>query len=138
MYHFHRKASALRLSGAKHAITNLDVAPPVRAHGARALREINLLVWVRGVEGILVRDASSIAVERHASERALSLLHLQTDDDGQIPLDHITDGRGCKNTHDLDGVPAGVAPVVVVANDSRARESVVVHQCAQSRPDLRL
>lgn len=83
-------------------ITNLDVAPEIRTHGARALREIDLLVRICGVEGVLVRDASRVAVERDARERALGLLHLQTNDDGQISIyhkrtrEHSRSGRGIR------------------------------------------
>ena len=54
----------------------LDVAPPVRPHRAGALGEVNLLVRVRIVEGVLVRVVAAVAMKGYSGECALSALHL--------------------------------------------------------------
>ena len=54
----------------------LEVLPVVGAHRASALGEVDLLVWIRVVEGVLVVDAAAVAMEGNTGECVGSLLHL--------------------------------------------------------------
>ena len=60
-------------------VTNLDIAPPVRAQTATAFSEVDLLVGERVVEGGLVANGAGVAMEGDTSKCALSLLHLKID-----------------------------------------------------------
>lgn len=54
----------------------LNVAPPVGALGARAFREVDLLLRVRSVERILLVYRARVAVECNSGESVRGILHL--------------------------------------------------------------
>ena len=54
----------------------LDVTPPVRTYRPGAFREIDLFLWVKGVEFILIANTSGVTVKRNTSKCVASLFHL--------------------------------------------------------------
>jgi hypothetical protein len=57
--------------------SHLDITPPITPERASALHEIDFFVRVSVVEGQLVADGSSIAMERYTGKCVGCVLHLE-------------------------------------------------------------
>lgn len=112
----------------------LEVAPPVAMERTGAFREVDVLVWVRTVELVLVADVPRVAVERRASKRVASVLHLSKPSGY---TSSTTDREGTQAYH-FDGIGTSIVPVVLIGDDDGVLEAVAVHERAELAANLRL
>lgn len=101
-YHYTRIQLVQSYKRSWTTATYLDVAPPVRAHGARALGEVDLLARESIAELVLVSVTAAVAVESNTSEGVGSLLHLlrhESEYFREIETKHLQAERGSLQRH---------------------------------------